>query len=138
MSLTKVTYVPGTTIITSANMNDIQQNIINGTGYATCATAAATVAKVASLTDFVLSTGARIVVKFTYSNTASSPTLNVNGTGAKAIKRYGTTAVGTNPSTSWVAGEAVELVYDGTNWVIVRGTAYGNVASLTYTDIGAF
>ena len=57
--------------------------------YGTCSTTASTVAKVVSITGFTLCEGATILVKFTYTNTASSPTLNVTGTGAKPIKRYG-------------------------------------------------
>ena len=57
-------------------------------------------------------------MKFTNANSASSPTLNVNGTGAKAIKRYGTTAAGTSSSNSWAAGSVVSLTYDGSYWVM--------------------
>ena len=90
------------------------------TRYATCATAAATAAKTASITTgtFALETGATVYVKFTYSNTVASPTLNVNSTGAKSIMRYGTTAVSTSSATSWNAGAVVGFTYDGTNWVM--------------------
>lgn len=53
--------------------------------YGTCSTAAGTAAKTVACTDFVLATGVEIAVKFTVTNTAANPTLNVNGTGAKAI-----------------------------------------------------
>ncbi len=97
--------------------------------YGTCSTSAATVAKVASCSDFVLATGATIAVKFTYTNTASSPTLNVNSTGAKSIKQYGTTAVNTY---HWRANEVVLLVYDGTNWQMVsKSTATTTYYGLT-------
>ena len=93
------------------------------TAYCTCATAAATAAKVAyvqgdSAATFTLITGITIHVKFTYANTASNPTLNVNGTGAKSIKRYGTTAAGTSSSSSWAANAVVSLTYDGTYWMM--------------------
>ena len=114
---------------------------IAASAYAECSTAAATVAKVASIitdddttnVDFTLIKGVSVKVKFTYSNTASSPTLNINGTGAKAIKRYGTTAVGTSASTSWKAGAIVELTYDGTNWVMTTSIdAYsGDITGVT-------
>ena len=55
------------------------------THYGTCSTAAATAAKVVQCDGFKLVTGARIAVKFSHSNTAASPTLNVNGTGAKRL-----------------------------------------------------
>ena len=53
--------------------------------YATCATASATAAKVATLSSgaLTLTAGATVAVRFTNANTASSPTLNVGGTGQK-------------------------------------------------------
>lgn len=89
--------------------------------YGTCATAAATAAKVVVCEDFNsehLVTGATIRVKFTYANTVANPTLNVNGTGAIAIKRYGTTAPSTSAASSWNAGAVVSLTYDGTYWML--------------------
>lgn len=63
--------------------------VVNGTSnvvnYGTCSTVAATAAKVVSCSNFALITGAEITVKFTTTNTAANPTLNVNNTGAKAI-----------------------------------------------------
>lgn len=85
-----------------------------GIAYATCSTASATVAKVAVCTGFKLTTGATVLVKFSNTNSAASPTLNVNSTGAKPIVAYGTTAIQTY---AWKAGQAVMVVYDGTSWV---------------------
>ena len=60
-------------------------------------------------------TGARVTVKFTVTNTAASPTLNVNGTGAKAIKYRGSTI-----STGYLAANRVyEFVYDGTDYLFM-------------------
>ena len=50
--------------------------------------------------DFELSIGNTIKVKFTNSNTATSPFLNVNDTGAKPIKLFGDTPVGDTPAKS--------------------------------------
>lgn len=82
--------------------------------YGTCATGASTVAKVVSCTDFSeLYGGASIIVKFTYANSASTPTLNVNNTGAKTIRWNGANF----PSAqNWTAGAVIEFVYDGTYW----------------------
>lgn len=55
------------------------------THYGTCSTAAGTAAKTVACAGFTKVTGARICVKFTVTNTASSPTLNVNSTGASPI-----------------------------------------------------
>ena len=90
--------------------------------YGACSTAASSAAKTVTLSDsmvFTLATGASVFVNFTNSNTVENPTLNVNSTGAKSIKRYGTTAPGTSAKTSWQAGSVVHLVYDGTYWQMV-------------------
>jgi hypothetical protein len=93
--------------------------------YTTCSTAASTTAKTATLTNFVLETGARVSVKFTYSNTATNPTLNINSTGAKAIKTFGTEAVGTTEAKSWKPGAVITFIYDGTNWLMASGNGGG-------------
>lgn len=101
--------------------------------FGACSTAAATAAKTVTLDDsmtFTLEKGASVFVKFQYANGVASPTLNVNGTGAKNIYRYGTTAPSTTAKTSWQAGSVVHLVYDGTYWLMVGwlndDTTYSN------------
>ena len=72
---------------TSSNAADMLQ--LGGTFFGTCSTTGSLASKaVADCPGFVLYTGASIYVKFTETNTSnsSSLTLNVNGTGAKAIK----------------------------------------------------
>lgn len=96
--------------------------------YCTCDTAAATAAKTTStIPGFVLATGTIVQVKFTNSNTVANPTLNVSGSGAKSIKRYGTTAPSTSADRSWIAGSVQTLVYDGTYWMLC------NWLNTTYT-----
>ena len=86
--------------------------------YGVCSTGASTAAKTVDIEGFELVEGAVIFVKFTNSNSASSPTLNVNGTGAKPMYRYGTTAMSTGTTTTgWYAGAVQSFVYDGTGWV---------------------
>lgn len=90
--------------------------------YCECTDSASTVAKTATVvtgTFSSLTTGAQVAVKFTYTNTSTNPTLNVAGTGAKAIMRGGTAHVGTNTNESWGAGTVVFLLYDGSVWNIV-------------------
>ena len=61
---------------------------VGSTLYGTCATEATTVAKVVTCSDFTeLYTGVTIHVKFTYSNTAASPTLNINSQGGVRWRR---------------------------------------------------
>lgn len=93
---------------------------VASTLYGTCATAAATKAKVVTCADFdTLIAGVTIFVKFTYANTVASPTLKVNTTDAKSIMRYGTTAPGASAALSWNAGSVVAFTYDGTYWQMV-------------------
>ena len=87
----------------------------NITHYGTCSTAAATAAKVVSLTGFTLTTGAKVSVKFTVTNTASSPTLNVNNTGAKPIYHMGHAI----SSEYLLANRIYTFIYDGTNFELV-------------------
>ncbi len=95
------------------------------THYGTCNTEAATAAKVVSLTGFTLATGAKAMVKFTVTNTAASPTLNINNTGAKAIMYRGAII-----STGVLAAKRIyEFVYDGTNYELV-----GDINTDTNTD----
>lgn len=118
--------------ITAENLNDIQDEIIHNTSYAVCSSTAATAAKTVTISNFLqLSQGCSVKVKFTASNTAANPSLNVNGTGAKSIMKYGTTPVGIVPSESWEAGEIVTLVYDGTYWLLSRGYS-GGVRAASY------
>jgi hypothetical protein len=83
--------------------------------FATCSTAAATVAKTADCAGFVLAAGVEVTVLFTVTNTAASPTLNINGTGAKAIY-YRNAAI----SAGYLAANRVySFVYDGTQWELI-------------------
>lgn len=95
--------------------------LVGSTLYGTCSTGASTAAKVVTCADFdKLITGVTIHVKFSYSNTAANPTLNVNSTGAKniyyAAGTSGGTVPGTTAATSWYQGAVVSFTYDGTSW----------------------
>jgi phage minor structural protein len=94
--------------------------------YATCDTAAGTVAKVASLAagSLSLKAGATVAVKFTYANTASSPTLNIAGTGAKAMYIQGVRDV------YWTDGATVTFTYDGINWRVASEPVYAPTATI--------
>ena len=89
--------------------------------YATSSTGAGTTAKVATITPAVtgwaLYTGATVTVKFSTANTATTPTLNVNSTGAKTIKGYKGAAL-TEKEYKWAANDAITFIYDGTNWLM--------------------
>lgn len=115
------TSTTSTSTTAAATSSAVRTAYHNGAWYATCGTGAATVAKVGTCANFSaaggLVAGAHVTVKFTYANTADSPTLNVNSTGAKAIFVNGAAA----KSGAWKAGDVKEFVYDGTNWVMTGG-----------------
>jgi hypothetical protein len=87
--------------------------------YASSSTAAATAAKTASITTgtFALDAGTRVTVKFANANTADTPTLNINSTGAKNIFSKGV-QITTGSNKALLAG-VVDFVYDGTQWNLV-------------------
>jgi len=96
--------------------------------YGSCSTAAGTAEKAVTLAGFTLATGARITVRFTVTNTAANPTLNVNSTGAKPIQ-YRNAAI----SAGYLAANRVyEFVYDGAAWELV-----GDINTDTNTTYGA-
>lgn len=105
-------------LTTATNLEGISFDGTTGTSYyATCSTAAATAAKEATISGqtFNLVTGARVIVKFTYANSATSSTLDVNGTGAKPIY-YNGAAIGKSVTD---ANGTYEFVYNGTQWELI-------------------
>lgn len=115
--------------------------VISGGGgasfrYGECSTGASTAAKVVTLSPALteLKAGEVIFVKFTNANTVANPTLNVNGLGAKNIRRYGSTSPSTSAASSWNAGSVVALVYDGSYWQMVGwiNTTYSSMTVAEY------
>lgn len=83
--------------------------------YASCSTAAETAAKVVTVDNFSLEAGAIVMVKFTVTNSATAPTLNVNNTGAKSIYFKGAAI-----SASYLkANYTYQFVYNGTQWELI-------------------
>ena len=94
---------------------------------AICTTAAGTVAKTATITGFELVEGAHIYVTFQNGNTASSPTLSVNGTTAAKIVYNGANVT---DSKLIKANAVLGLIYHDNAYHISEGidTTYGNVS----------
>jgi hypothetical protein len=97
--------------------------------YSTCSTSASTAAKTVTITsgNFSLGTGAEVTVKFTVTNTANNPTLNVNSTGAKSIYYNGTNI----PASALAANRVYKFVYDGSYWQLVGTLGYTKTSELT-------
>lgn len=119
-------------IISHINVNNKENPIAsNNMLYGVCSTAAATAAKTVTISNskFTLQTGATIVVKFTITNTAANPTLNVDGTGAKAIYYNGAAIT----AGYLKANKVYEFIYNGTQWDLI-----GDVdTNTTYTSLPA-
>lgn len=122
--INKITDTGGTT-------HDIAEGVTTRIFRATCSTSSSTTAKVATLddnTNYTLATGVRVAVTFTNGNSATSPTLNVNSSGAKniIIPTSATTTTSGHGTTynTWGPGETVLFTYNGTSWVS-SGSALG-------------
>lgn len=101
-------------------------NTITG-WYGTCSTTASTSEKAVTCSGYTLNTGNIIGVYFSTANTAATPTLNVNSTGAKSIY------VGNMPPTSttnvlkWSAYTMIYFMYDGTGYRYLYASAEASV-----------
>ena len=121
--------VISTSTTLAATANAAYKAFQNGAFYGDCSTAASTAEKAVTCSNFVLTAGAHITVRFTTANTAANATLNVNNTGAHAIYLRGNPA----GSGAWAAYDVVDFVYDNSSarWRMVGGPAgilYGTSA----------
>lgn len=104
--------------------------------YAVCSTAAATAAKTATISGFKLFTGAVAYIKFSVKNTAANPTLNISGTGAKAIWYQGAAI-----SSSYLnPNRTCAFIYDGSVYQLIgdinTNTTYSAFRGATATAAG--
>lgn len=141
---TSTDVVTASTIVTDGgglkSHQTIKQDGVTGATvnrFGTCSVAAATAAKTVSITTgtFSLEAGAKVSVKFTNANTASSPTLNVNSKGAKNIFHKGA-QITTGDNKALLAG-VCDFIYDGTQWHLVGSyidTNTHNSHALTLTN----
>ena len=118
---------------TARNINGMTvQGDANRINYGSCSTAAATAAKTVSCAGFALITGSEITVKFTVTNTASNPTLNVNSTGAKSIYYRGSAI-----SAGYLAANRTYTFrYDGTNYDLVGDIDTNTTYSAAGSSLG--
>ena len=120
-----------------AILNKIQPLVTSGStaplgfGYGVCETAGATAAKTVSITNTVLTPGGVIAVNFVNAFTASSPTLSVNGSAAKAIKLYGNAM----PMGKVHANTILVMYYDGTNFNVIGILSQTAAAPTGFVDL---
>ena len=120
-----------------AILNKIQPLVTTGSsaplgfGYGVCETAGATQAKTVSMTNTVLTPGGIIAVNFVNAFTASSPTLSVNGSAAKAIKLYGNAM----PMGKVHANTILVMNYDGTQFNVIAIQSQTAAAPTGFVDL---
>ena len=110
----RVTAASTKTITLPADNNTTYTNESLGNGYGTCATEAATTAKVVTLANYALQTGGQVSVKFTYAVPAEA-TMNINSRGAKSIFYKGAKIV----AGVIKAGDIATFIYDGTQYQLI-------------------
>lgn len=112
----------------------VQDGAKTGSGYGSCSTDATTVAKVATLSDFILIKNVPVSILFTKAVGVANATLNINSTGAKPMYYLGTAIQPgiIRPNT------IVTFVYDGTNYNIVgiAGLEQSEDPSDLWVDMG--
>ena len=120
-----------------AILNKIQPLVTSGStaplgfGYGECETAGATAAKTVSMQNTVLTPGGIIAVNFVNAFTASSPTLSVNGSAAKAIKLYGNAM----PMGKVHANTILVMYYDGTQFNVIGILSQTAAAPTGFVDL---
>lgn len=122
---TNIKTINGKSILGTGNLK------VRNTWFGTCSTGAATQTKVVVTkdVDFVLEIGSMVRVIFTNDQTYNgSIKLNVDDTGAKNVMKQGTTAT---VQYFFQAGEVVDFVYDGTNYIAVNE----GIATTTYYGV---
>ena len=102
-----------------------------GFGYGVCSTAGGTAAKTVSMTNTVLTPGGIIAVLFENAFTASSPTLSVNGSAAKAIKLFGNAM----PMGKVKNNTILVMNYDGTNFNVISILSQTAAAPTGFVDL---
>ena len=102
-----------------------------------CSTASATVAKVVTISGYTPTPGDILAITFTNGTSASTPTLNINGTGAKNIRLGSTNASSTTLNVG--AGGVVMMYYTGTHYQLMGShrTSDSTVSAATQAEVNA-
>ena len=128
------------------DLNNIFANVNNkleytNVAYGTCSTSAGTAAKVVNLditnSGWKLNIGSVIIVKFSSTNTASNPTLNVNGTGAKSVYFNTSKITSSYVNRAGYANRVIKYVYDGTYWVFMGWNYHVDYSTMSSSEASA-
>lgn len=119
-----------TTLDGKSDTTHTHTNASMGQGYATCPTAATSTAKVATLSGYTLVTGGIVSIRFTYAVPANS-SLNITGTGAKAIYSNGSPILAGDIS----GGTLATFIYDGTRYHLIATDYSSRAGTLAYKEV---
>lgn len=100
-------------------------------GYYTNSQAANESALTVTAPGYVLSAGGNIRIKMEHATTASSVTLNINGTGAKALYYNGEPV---SPENTWEDEETIVVYYDGGKYLATNSLGGGGKSSEVTSD----
>ena len=103
-----------------------KRTIMSSAYYGKTETNKATSTKIINIVGFSLKPGVRIIIEFANGNSASSPKLNINNTGAKNIAYTGT------DSLELLQGVLYDFVYDGTKYILIGNSS--GIATKTTND----
>lgn len=118
-------------IVLKNNGTVVKRGLIEPTLWGVCDTNGNEPRKTVNLTDFALVQGVQVTVRFTNTNTANSPTLNINNTGAIGII-YQSANI---PANFLVAGINYQFVYNGTNFELISAATQWAVPQTVYVDL---
>lgn len=116
-------------VLAKASATDYDVGWVNQSGgsattfYGTCDTTDSTTAKVVTCSGYTLTTGAIVGILFTTANTASAPTLNINSTGAIAMRIGNSAPSMTTNVLKWSANTMLFVMYDGTYYRFIRAVS---------------
>lgn len=111
----------------NSGWHDVDTTFYGKVWYGTSSTTASTAAKVVTCSDYTLQTGSIIGISFSTANTAATPTLNINSTGAKSIYVGASTPNATDNVLKWSANTMVYFLYDGTYFRYITSVSAGSV-----------
>lgn len=115
----------GASLVVNADETNLEWKLNDAlTHNYTVATGTNAYAVTIGIPNLVYAAGMMINFKAATANTASPVTLNVNGLGAKTIKKN----VSTNLEVAEIkAGQIVSVLYDGTNFQVISGSGGGSL-----------
>ena len=118
----------------NAKQNSITDGAQIGLGYGVCSTDATTVAKTATIDNFLLLKNMPVSIRFTKAINVDGATLNISSTGAKPLFIDGAALQGGIVK----AGCTITVIFDGTNWniICIEGLERPSSQSDLFVDMG--